>query len=470
MSERLETDVLVLGGGPGGNAAAFRAADLGKRVVIVEDQPSLGGVCLHVGCIPSKTLLHVAEVIQEAGSLGKAGIRFTAPDIDLEKLSSHRQQIIDTLSGGLKKLVKARKISVLHGLGRFIDASTVEVKGSEGTVQVTFAHAVIAVGSRPIDLPDLPEDHPGIWDSTDALALKSVPGKLLVIGGGIIGLEMAEVYHALGSEITVVEMMDQIIPGADADLVRPLATTIRKKYAGVYTNTRVVRTEPQGSQLEVTLEGKKAPASATVDAVLVAVGRRANGDRIDAANAGITVDERGTIPVDGFLRTSVPTIYAVGDVTGNPMLAHRASFQGKIAAEVIAGLPSSYDPMTVPYVAYTSPEVAWMGLTEREAAERGVAYRKGSIPWQVSGRALSSGRQAGVTKVLFEKETGRIIGAGICGYQAGELLAEAVLALEMGAAAEDIAKTIHAHPTLSETFMLAAEQVEGTITDMLPGN
>lgn len=467
MADIIKTEVAVLGGGPGGYTAAFRAADLGKQVVIIERNPSIGGVCLHWGCIPSKHLLHAAEVIQEARAAESSGIRFGEPQIDLEKLRASKDRVVSTLAKGAEGLAKARNVRVISGEGKFLDSRTLQLSTGE---QVRFEYCIIASGSRPVELPMIPRDDPRVWDSTDALELKSIPKHLVILGGGIIGLEMAEVYHALGSKITVVEMTDQIIPAADADLVKPLMKEMKARYEGIYLGTKVTEVKPLKQKLKVMLEGGKAPEYLEADALLVSVGRRANGDLLDLERAGLEHDRQGVITVDDFLRTDVKHIFAVGDVTGAPMLAHRAAYQGRVAAEVIAGLPTSYAPMTIPSVAYTHPEAAWMGLTEKEAKQQGIAYTKGTVPWQASGRALSAGKQNGVTKVLFDKKTGRIIGAGIAGYQAGELLAEAVLAMEMGADAEDISLTVHAHPTLSETLKLAAEQVHGSATDLPPGS
>lgn len=465
MSDTMKREIVVLGGGPGGYAAAFRAADLGKQVLMIEQEKQIGGVCLHVGCIPSKTLLHAAQVIRDAREISSYGISFGEPKIDIKKLAGKKQDVVSKLASGVTGLAKARKVEVLHGRGVFEDANTLKV----GEQLVEFDQCIIAVGSSPIVLPFLPKDDPRIWDSTDALEVKEIPSRLTVLGGGIIGLEMAEVYHRLGSKVTVVEMADQIIPGADSDLVRPLYKLISDEYEGVYLNTTVTGVKAGKKGLAVTLESKDAPGTLEADVLLSAVGRKSNGGSLNLDAAGVKVNESGIIEVDEFLRTNVEHIYAVGDVTGPPMLAHRALYQGRIAAEVIAGEPSAYTPMTVPSVAYTHPEVAWMGLTEKQAKKDSVPYTKGTVPWQASGRALSAGMSQGVTKVLFHKESGRIIGAGITGENAGELLAEAVLALEMGADAEDIALTMHAHPTLSETFLLAAEQVHGSVTDMMPG-
>jgi dihydrolipoamide dehydrogenase len=465
MVHELTTGVAVLGGGPGGYTAAFRAADLGQDVCLIEQGGRLGGVCLNVGCIPSKTLLHAAFVIEEAQAASEFGVRFGPPQIDIEALRSHKARIVTQLTNGLDSLCKARKITRLTGHGTFVDQQTLLVNGKDGDTKVSFTDAIIATGSHPFVLPGCPDD-PRIWDSTDALALTTVPGRLLVIGGGIIGLEMAQVYSALGAEITIVEMLPQIIPPADRDLVQPLFMKLKKKYR-IFTETKVagITTGPAG--IEVVLEGKTATTE-SFDAVLVAVGRRPNTAGFGLEVVGLALDGHGFLPVNERQQTALPHFYAIGDVVGEPMLAHKASHQGKVAAEVIAGHKSAFTPMTIPSVAYTSPEVAWMGLTEKEAEQQGLSYKKGKFPWGASGRALSSGAGNGVSKVLFDAVTGRILGAGICGLNAGELIHEAVLALEMGANAEDISKTVHAHPTLAETFAFAAEMVDGSITDVLP--
>ncbi|MFZ2452445.1 MAG: dihydrolipoyl dehydrogenase [Methylovulum miyakonense] len=467
MSETvLNAEVLVLGGGPGGYSAAFRAADLGKQVVLVEREPVLGGVCLNVGCIPSKALLHTALVIHEAEEMAEHGISFNKPELDLDKIRAWKESVTKTLNGGLSALAKQRKVTVVHGIGQFTSANSLSVQGEAGSTVVNFQNAIIAAGSQPTKIPSFPHDDPRLWDSTDALALSQIPKKLLVVGGGIIGLEMATVYHAFGSEISVVELMDQIIPGCDKDLITPLFRRIKKQYQDIWLETRVTAIEAQEDGLKVSFEGKGAPASELFDAVLVAVGRRPNGKLVAAEQAGVNVNEQGFIPVDKQQRTNVPHIFAIGDIVGNPMLAHKAVHEGKVAAEVIAGHKAGFDALTIPSVAYTDPEIAWMGLTENQAKQQGIAYDKAAFPWAASGRSLSMGRKEGITKILCEKETGRILGAGMVGPNAGELIAEAVLALEMGADAEDISLTIHPHPTLSETFAFAAEMVTGTITDL----
>jgi dihydrolipoamide dehydrogenase len=458
----------VLGAGPGGYTAAFRAADLGLSVVLVERHSVLGGVCLNVGCIPSKALLHAAKVITDAEDAAAMGIAFDAPKIDLDALRTATAKVVSTLNSGLASMAKSRKVEVVRGTGTFTSPTAVRVDGPDGERTIQFRNAVIAAGSEPVRLPGLPDD-PRIMDSTAALELEDVPARLLVIGGGIIGLEMATVYDALGSSVTVVEMLDQLIPGCDPDLVKPLQRRISKRYEAIHLGTRVESVQAGDDGLTVTYAGDKAPGPAVFDRVLVAVGRRANGSSIGADAAGVQVDERGVIAVDDQLRTNVAHIHAIGDVTGNPMLAHRATHQGKVAAEVIAGQAVAFDARSIPSVAYTDPEIAWTGLTETEAASRGIKVEVSAIPWSASGRALSMGRPEGRTKVIVEPGTRRLLGAGVVGAGAGELIAEAVHAIEMGADAEDLALGIHPHPTLSETLMLAAEAAEGTITDLYLG-
>ncbi|MGJ0428716.1 dihydrolipoyl dehydrogenase [Methylobacter sp.] len=462
----LHAEVLVLGGGPGGYTAAFRAADLGKQVVLVERHAVLGGVCLNVGCIPSKALLHIAQIVHEAEEFEHHGVHFGKPTFDIDKIRAWKESVSGALNNGLAQLAKQRKINVVQGVGKFTSPNTLEVQAESGTQAIRFDQAIIAAGSHATKIPTFPNDDPRLWDSTAALALKEIPKKLLIVGGGIIGLEMATVYHALGSEISVVELMNQIIPGCDNDLVTPLYRRIKKQYKNIWLETRVTSIEALDEGLKVSFEGKGAPDSDIFDAVLVAVGRRPNGKSIGAEQAGINVDDMGFIAVDKQQRTNVPHIFAIGDIVGNPMLAHKASHEGKVAAEVAAGHKAGFDALTIPAVAYTDPEVAWMGLTENQAKQQGIAYDKATFPWAASGRSLSLGRKEGLTKIICDKETGRILGAGIVGTNAGELLAEAVLALEMGADVEDISLTVHSHPTLSETFAFAAEMIAGTITDL----
>ncbi|MBE0469567.1 MAG: dihydrolipoyl dehydrogenase [Methyloprofundus sp.] len=466
MTDVIHAEVLVLGGGPGGYTAAFRAADLGKQVVLVERYPVLGGVCLNVGCIPSKALLHVAQIVHEAEHFEQHGLSFSKPEFDLDKIRGWKESVTKSLNGGLARLAKQRKVTVVQGLGKFTGANSLAVATERGTQTITFDNAIIAAGSTASKIPPFPNDDPRLMDSTDALNITDIPKKLLVVGGGIIGLEMATVYHAMGSEISIVELMDQIIPGCDKDLVTPLHRHIKKQYKNIWLKTKVESIGAQDDGLLVTFGGDKAPEPELFDKVLVAVGRKPNGALIDADKAGVQVNEWGFIPVDKQQKTNVPHIYAIGDIVGQPMLAHKAVYEGKIAAEVAAGHKSAFDALTIPSVAYTDPEVAWMGLTENQAKEQGIAYEKGAFPWAASGRSLSLSRNEGLTKMLCDPETGRILGAGMVGPNAGELVAEAVLALEMGADAEDVGLTIHAHPTLSETFAFAAEMVTGTITDL----
>ena len=463
----LHAEVLVLGAGPGGYTAAFRAADLGKQVILIEKHANLGGVCLNVGCIPSKALLHVAKVIAEAEEVAHQGVTFSKPKIDIKQILAWKESIVSKLTGGLKQLAKQRKVQVVHGTAKFVGANSVVVKTAEGSKTISFDTAIIAAGSSVARIPGFPYDDPRIIDSTGALQLQDVPKRMLIVGGGIIGLEMATVYDALGSKISVVELADGLIPGADRDLVRPLHKRIEKRYEAIYLKTKVNKIEALKNGLKVHFEGEQAPDPQLYDRVLMAVGRRPNGRDIGADVAGVTVNERGFIPVNQQMRTNVPHIYAIGDIVGDPMLAHKAVHEGKVAAEVIAGHHAAFEPLTIPSVAYTDPEIAWMGLTETQAKAQGIEYEKANFPWAASGRALSVGREEGATKVLLDPKTRRILGAGIVGVNAGELIAEAVLALEMGADMEDIGLTIHPHPTLSETLGFAAEMAEGTITDLL---
>jgi len=464
----MHAEVLVLGSGPGGYTAAFRAADLGKNVVMVERHERIGGVCLNVGCIPSKALLHTAQIINEAEDMGGHGVKFGKPEVDLSELAGWKDSVVKQLTGGLQALAKQRKVTVVQGEGSFTSPTTLQVEGKDGVKTISFDNCIIAAGSRVTKIPVFPHDDPRMMDSTDALELEDVPKRLLVIGGGIIGMEMATVYDALGSKITVVEMQDSLIPGADKDIVKPLLKRVQGKYENIFLSTKVASIEPQDDGLLVTFEGKDAPETDKFDKILVAVGRTPNGKLINAEAAGVAVDDWGFIATDAQMRTNVSHIFAIGDIVGQPMLAHKATHEGKVAAEVIAGHKSVFEPLTIPSVAYTDPEVAWMGMSENEAKKQGIDYVKGAFPWAASGRSLSLGRDDGLTKALFEKETGRLIGAGIVGPNAGELIAEATLALEMGADAEDMGLTIHPHPTLSETLCFAAEMAEGSITDLMP--
>jgi dihydrolipoamide dehydrogenase len=458
-------DLVVLGAGPGGYTAAFRAADLGLKVTLIERWPMLGGVCLNVGCIPSKALLHAGKVIEDAEDMAANGITFAPPQIDREKLRAWKNRVVTKLTGGLSMLAKQRKVDVLRGEAKFTGPHTLELKTGDGVKRVDFKQCIIAAGSESVRLPGFPED-PRIIDSTGALELPEDCKRLLVVGGGIIGLEMACVYDALGTEVTVVELSDGLMPGTDRDLVRPLQKRIEKRYSRIMVGSKVAKLEAQPGGLRATFEGPNVPAPQEFDRVLVAVGRSANGNAINAAAAGVTVDKRGIIAVDKQMRTNVPHIFAIGDIAGAPMLAHKATHEAKVAAEVAAGHKSSFDVRAIPSVAYTDPEIAWVGVTETEAKARGIEYGKGMFPWAASGRALALNRDEGFTKLLFEKDSHRVIGGGIVGTNAGELIAEVGLAIEMGADAADIGLTVHAHPTLSETVAFSAEAVEGTLTDL----
>ncbi|SFN61143.1 dihydrolipoamide dehydrogenase [Nitrosospira briensis] len=470
----IHADVVVLGAGPGGYTAAFRAADLGKKVVLIERYATLGGVCLNVGCIPSKALLHVAKVITEAEETARQGIVFDKPGIEIDKLRGWKETIIGKLTKGLSGLAKQRKVQTVRGTGKFTSPHMIEVETPDGPKTISFDHCIIAAGSSAARIAGFPYEDSRIFDSTGALKLEDIPQRMLIIGGGIIGLEMATVYDALGSKVSVVEWMDQLIPGADADLIKPLHKRIQKRYEAIYLKTKVTAIEPREDGLRVTFEGKSDGASTpepqVYDRILMAVGRRPNGRDIGAEHAGVDVDERGFIPVNKQLRTNVPHIFAIGDIAGEPMLAHKATHEGKLTAEIIAGgdhaEKAAFDARAIPSVAYTDPEIAWMGLTETEANKQGVEYEKAVFPWAASGRALAMAREEGMTKLLLDKKTRRILGAGIVGVNAGELISETVLGLEMGAEMEDIGLTIHPHPTLSETIFFAAEIAEGSITDL----
>jgi dihydrolipoamide dehydrogenase len=467
----IECDTLVLGAGPGGYTAAFRAADLGQKVVMVERYAQIGGVCLNVGCIPSKALLHAAKVITEAEEMAHFGVKLSTPEIDIDKLRGWKESVINKLTGGLSGLAKARKVQIVTGKGAFTSANTLTVETLDGSKTIAFKNAIIAAGSSVAKIPGFPYDDPRLIDSTGALELRQIPKTMLVIGGGIIGLEMACVYDALGTKVTVVEFADGLIPAADRDVVKPLQKRIEKRYEAIYLKTKVTKLEALKEGLRATFEGADGTSTAPkepqlYDMVLVAVGRRPNGKEVGAEKAGVIVNERGFIPADKQQRTNILHIFAIGDICGDPMLAHKATNEAKVAAEVIAGHKVAFEPMTIPSVAYTDPEIAWMGLTENEAKAKGIPFEKANFPWAASGRALAMGRDDGMTKLLFDPVTKRILGAGIVGVNAGELLAETVLALEMGADLEDLALTVHAHPTLSETPMFAAEMGLGIITDL----
>ncbi len=468
MSNSIQAQVLVIGAGPGGYTAAFRAADLGLNVVLVEKHSTLGGVCLNVGCIPSKALLHSAKVIDEAKSMESHGVSFGEPSIDIDKIRDYKDGVVGQLTKGLAGMAKMRKVKVVQGIAKFTSNNSVAIEGSDEVSAITFENCIIAAGSRVVQLPFLPEDD-RIIDSTGALELKDVPEKMLVLGGGIIGLEMATVYRALGSQIDVVEMFDQLIPAADKDVVKVLQRYVNKQYNKIMLETSVTKVEAKDDGLWVTFEGKKAPKEPVrYDKILSAVGRRPNGDRLDIEKAGLSTNERGFISVDNQLKTSVAGIYAIGDIVGQPMLAHKATHEAHVAAEVIAGKKHAFEPQCIPSVAYTDPEIAWVGLTEKEAKEKGIDYGVGTFPWAASGRAIGAGRTEGFAKSIYDKSNNRIIGAAIVGINAGEIIGEAGLAIEMGCDAEDIALTVHAHPTLSESLAFSAEAYEGTCTDLPP--
>ncbi len=466
MSNSIHAEVVVLGAGPGGYAAAFRAADLGRSVVLIDKDTSLGGGCLNRGCIPSKALLHLARVKSESAEVKSFGLTFAEPKWDLEAVKKWKNdRVVGRLTKGIAALAKARKVKVITGKGMFISGNTIEVSQEDGTVQITFDDAIIAVGSHPTRIPGFPDD-PRIMDSTSALELDGIPETLMIVGGGYIGLEMGTIYSAMGSEVTVVEFLPKLLPGADADVVKPLEQRLRKDFSAILTGTKVNGIVPHKDHLTVTLEDDKGERQMNVDKVLVAVGRKPNTTGNGFEAVGLDIDARGFIQVNDKRQTSVPHIYAIGDITGDPMLAHKATHEGKVAAEVICGEPAAFDVSAIPAVIFTDPEIAWAGLTEAQAKEQGIDYDKGVFPWSASGRALALGRTEGFSKALFAKDTGKLIGMSIVGTNAGDLIAEAVLAMEMGADAEDIALIIHPHPSLSESVGNAAEIVAGSITDL----
>lgn len=468
MSDAIQAQLVVIGAGPGGYTAAFRAADLGLNVVLVEKHAALGGVCLNVGCIPSKALLHSAKVIDEAKSMSSHGVVFGEPKIDVDKIRDYKDGVVGQLTKGLAGMAKMRKVQVVQGVAKFTSSNSLSIEGNDKVNKIDFENCIIAAGSRVVELPFLPRDE-RIIDSTGALELKDIPQKMLVIGGGIIGLEMATVYRALGSEISIVEMSDQLIPAADADVVKVLHRFVSKQYESIMLQTKVTKVEAKKDGLWVTFEGENAPQEAQrYDKILSAVGRKPNGDLLDADKAGVNVDEHGFIAVDNQLRTNVNNIYAIGDLVGQPMLAHKATHEAHVVAEVIAGEKHIFDPRCIPSVAYTDPEIAWVGLTEKEAKEKGIDYGVGTFPWAASGRAIGAARTEGFAKTLYDKSNNRIIGAAVVGINAGEIIGEAGLAIEMGCEAEDISLTVHAHPTLSESLAFSAEVYQGTCTDLPP--
>lgn len=468
MSKTIKAQVVVLGSGPGGYSAAFRAADLGLDTVLIEKHKVLGGVCLNVGCIPSKALLHLAKVIDEAQKVSSHGVEFGKPKIDLDKIRSHKEGVINKLTGGLKQMAQMRKVQVINGYGKFTDSNTIQVEQDGAITTVQFDHAIIAAGSKPIQLPFIPHEDPRIWDSTSALELKEIPKKLLIMGGGIIGIEMGNVYSALGSKVEIVEMQDQLIPAVDTDIIKIYTAKIKEK-CDIMLSTQVKKVEANPNGISVTMasvNGKGTDKTDTYDAVLVAIGRSPNGKLIDADKAGVNVDDRGFIHVDKQLRTNVNHIFAIGDIVGQPMLAHKAVHEAHVAAEVIAGKKHYFEPNVIPSIAYTDPEVAWVGLTEKEAKEKGLNYEVASFPWAASGRAIASDTDYGMTKMIFCKDTQKVLGGAVIGSNGGELLGEIGLAIEMGCDAEDLALTIHAHPTLHESVGLASEIFTGAITDL----
>ena len=463
----IECAMVVIGAGPGGYTAAFRSADLGLDTVLVERYATLGGVCLNVGCIPSKALLHAADVIEQAAHASDYGVEFGKPKLNLDKLRAYKEKVVGQLTKGLAGMAKQRKVRTVQGVAKFVSPNELEITAADGSTQLLrFAHCIIAAGSQPVKLPSFPWGDPRVMDSTDALDLAEVPGKLLVVGGGIIGLEMATVYRALGAEVTVVEFMPQLIPGADADLVKPLADRLSRQGVAIHLKTRVVEAKASRNGIACTFEGESIPAATLFDRVLVAVGRSANGGKLDAEKAGVRIGERGLIPVDAQMRTNVPHIFAIGDLVGQPMLAHKATHEGKLAAEVAAGEKKEWVARVIPSVAYTDPEIAWVGVTETEAKAKGLKVGVGKFPWAASGRAIGLARTEGFTKLIFDEATHRVIGGGIVGVHAGELISEIALAIEMGCEVHDIGHTIHPHPTLGESVGMAAEVYDGSITDL----
>ena len=467
MSNNKHTDILVIGSGPGGYAAAFRAADLGREVTLVDKDPTLGGVCLNRGCIPSKTLLHIAKVLEEAESLKKMGVTFTKPTIDIDLVRDWKNKVVSQLSGGIGQMAKARKVNTVQAEATFLSDNEVQLKSESSTEIITFDHCVVASGSSSSIIPGIPFDNKNVLTSKTALDLKKIPESLLVIGGGYIGLEMGTVFSALGSSVSVAEFLPNLLPGADPDLVKPLARKLKKEFSEIHLSTKITKVEQAKSGvMDVTMEKNGEEITKQYEQVLVSVGRKPNTEKMGVDKTNIKVNEQGFISVDKYQQTSVKNIFAIGDIVGNPMLAHKATHEGKVAAEVICGLPAAFDAKAIPAVIFTDPEIAWVGVTETEAKESGIPYEKGEFPWAASGKSLALGRNEGRTKILFDKDTNRTIGVGIVGPNAGDLISEGALAIEMGADAEDISLTVHPHPTLGETFANAAEVFEGTVTDL----
>ena len=467
MSNKKHTDILVIGSGPGGYAAAFRAADLGREVTLVDKDPTLGGVCLNRGCIPSKTLLHIAKVLEEAESLKKMGVTFTKPTIDIDLVRDWKNKVVSQLSGGISQMAKARKVNTIQAEATFLSDNEVQLKSESNIEKITFDNCIIASGSSSTIIPGIPFDNENVLNSKTALDLEKIPKSLLVIGGGYIGLEMGTVFSALGSSVSLAEFLPNLLPGADPDLVKPLARKLKKEFSEILLSTKITKVEEAKSgAMDVTMEKNGKEITKQYEQVLVSVGRKPNTEKMGVDKTNIKVNEQGFISVDKFQKTSVKNIFAIGDIVGNPMLAHKATHEGKVAAEVICGLPAAFDAKAIPAVIFTDPEIAWVGVTETEAKESGILYEKGEFPWAASGKSLALGRNEGRTKILFDKDTKRTIGVGIVGPNAGDLISEGALAIEMGADAEDISLTVHPHPTLGETFANAAEVFEGTVTDL----
>jgi len=467
MEESRQAEIVVIGAGPGGYAAAFRAADLGKEVLLIDRDPELGGVCLNRGCIPSKALLHISKAMDETEHLSKMGVTYGKPEIDIDQVRDHKNKIVSQLNSGIAQMANARKVETIKGLASFVSNTELKVQTDTGDVSVTFGQCIIAGGSTSVVLPGVPMDHPSILTSRTALELKDIPKKLLVIGGGVIGLELGQVYAALGSKVSVVEFLPTLIPGADQDLVKPLQRKLNKQFESILLSSKVTAVEPNNDDtLNVIIENNKGEFREVYSKVLVAIGRRPNTNLIDIKNTDVRIDDKGYIKVDVYQRTSVKNIFAIGDIIGDPMLAHKATYEGKVAADVASGLPAAFDARAIPSVVYTNPEIAWAGLTEKEAKNDEIPYKKGEFPWSASGKAMILGASQGKTKIIFDPETKQVLGVGIVGPSAGDLISEGMLAIEMGADAEDIGLTIHPHPTLSESFAGAAEVFEGTATDL----